>query len=326
MKNDVSDNMPYKITNYRRIIANCRAKSTPYRGIVLIVFSAVLFGTTGTSQALAPEGISSSAIGCLRLIIGGPALLILTSVFNRTNPLTLRPPLIPTFIAACGVVMFQLCFFDAVARTGVALGTIVAICIAPVFAGFLSAIFQKERLSLSWAVASTLAIAGCVILGTAGGGAIKVDMMGIVLAAGAGFGYAVSLVGSKKVISDHSPAMGISIILCVGALLVTPKIMTEDLTQVMTRNGLAVILYLGIIATAAPYLLLATGLSTVPVSHTSIIMLAEPLTGCMLGVLLLGEKFTLTLALGSTLIFCGLVIISVGNNIRLPSKIQNGTI
>ncbi|MBF0259322.1 MAG: hypothetical protein HQK62_10870, partial [Desulfamplus sp.] len=73
-----------------------------YKGIMLIVFSAILFGTTGTSQALAPEGISSTAIGCLRLVIGGPALLILTSLFGRINPLSFRPPIIPTFIAACG--------------------------------------------------------------------------------------------------------------------------------------------------------------------------------------------------------------------------------
>ncbi|MBF0469409.1 MAG: EamA family transporter, partial [Desulfamplus sp.] len=158
-----------------------------------------------------------------------------------------------------------------------------------------------------------LAISGCVILGVAGS-EIKIDVIGILLAAGAGFGYAVSLVGSKKVIEGRSPAIGIAIILCVGALLVTPKLMAEDLTQVMTRNGLAVILYLGLIATATPYLLLATGLSTVPVSHTSIIMLAEPLTGCLLGVLLLGEQFTLTSAAGSLLIFCGLVIISIGKN------------
>ncbi|MBF0241502.1 MAG: EamA family transporter [Desulfamplus sp.] len=286
----------------------------PFRGIIFIVFSAILFGTTGTTQALAPEGISSATIGCLRLIIGGPALLFFTSIFSKTNPLKFRPPLVPTIIAACGVVMFQLCFFDAVARTGVALGTIVAICIAPVFAGLLGAIFNKERLTLSWAIASLLAISGCVILGTAGGGgSIKIDIVGIFLAAGAGFGYAVSLVGSKKVIaSDRSPAIGIAIILCVGALLVTPKIMTEDLTKVMTPEGLFVVIYLGLIATAAPYLLLATGLSTVPVSHTSIIMLAEPLTGCLLGVLLLGEKFTFTLAVGSILIFCGLVVISIG--------------
>ncbi|MBF0412880.1 MAG: EamA family transporter [Desulfamplus sp.] len=283
------------------------------KGVILIVFSAILFGTTGTSQALAPEGISSAAIGCLRLIIGGPALLLLTSLFNKTNPLSFKPPFIPTFFAASGVVMFQLCFFDAVARTGVALGTIVAICIAPVFAGLLSAVFHKERLSASWVFASALAISGCIILGS-GSGEIKIDMVGIVLAAGAGFGYAVSLVGSKKVIADRSPAVGIAIILCMGALLVIPKIATEDLTQVMTREGITVIIYLGIIATAAPYLLLAKGLSTVPVSHTSIIMLVEPLTGCLLGVLLLGEQFTLTSAAGSSLIFCGLVIITIAKN------------
>ncbi len=45
-------------------------KQDLYKGFALVIFAAVLFGTTGTSQALAPSGISSTAIGSLRLIIG----------------------------------------------------------------------------------------------------------------------------------------------------------------------------------------------------------------------------------------------------------------
>jgi drug/metabolite transporter, DME family len=288
-----------------------------YKGFGLVIFAAVLFGTTGTSQALAPEGISPTAIGSLRLIIGGPALLLLTSVFSRTRLTAFRPPLLPTFIAACGIVMFQLCFFAAVAKTGVALGTIVAICVAPVISGLLSAVFQKERLTRTWVIASILAISGCILL-TLAGSRVRVDTLGIFLAFGAGFGYAVSLVASKAVVADHSPVMGIAVILCVGALLVLPGLWTEDLSQVMTGHGMAVMLYLGLVATAGSYLLLAKGLSVVPVSRTALLMLVEPLTGCLLGVLLLGEIFTPVSGAGALLIFSGLVVISLAREKPAP--------
>lgn len=285
-------------------------KNRVYKGFLLVIFAAVLFGTTGTSQALAPEGISSTAIGSLRLLIGGPALLLLAALFSKTSPFSFRPPLVPTFIAACGIVIFQLCFFEAVARTGVALGTIVAICIAPVISGLLSAVFQNEQLNRTWLAASILSICGCILL-TLAGSDVKVDTTGVLLATAAGFGYAVSLVASKAVVADHSPVLGIAVILCVGAVLVFPRVIAEDLSQVMTGHGMAAVLYLGLVATAGAYLLLAKGLSVIPVSRTAIVMLVEPLTGCLLGVLLLGEIFTPVSAVGSVLIFSGLVIISI---------------
>jgi len=288
-------------------------KGRTYKGFLLVIFAAVLFGTTGTSQALAPAGISSTAIGSLRLLIGGPALLLMAGLFTRTSPLAFRPPLVPTFIAACGIVMFQLCFFEAVARTGVALGTIVAICIAPVISGLLGAVFQNEQLNRTWLAASVLSISGCILL-TVAGSDVKIDTFGVLLATAVGFGYAVSLVASKAVVADHSPVLGIAVILCVGAVLVFPRMAAEDLSQVMTGHGMAAVLYLGLVATAGAYLLLAKGLSVIPVSRTAIFMLVEPLTGCLLGVLLLGEIFTPVSALGSVLIFCGLVIISISRD------------
>jgi DME family drug/metabolite transporter len=286
-------------------------KNHLYRGFALVIFSAVLFGTTGTSQALAPAGISSTAIGSLRLIIGGPSLLLLALIFSNIRLATFRPPVIPTLIAASGIVMFQLCFFEAVARTGVALGTIVAICMAPVISGLLGAVFQKERLTWTWFIASFLAISGCVLLSVAGSD-VQVDTTGIFLAFGAGFGYAVSLVGSKAVVADHSPILGIAVILCVGAVMVLPRLLLfEDLSPLMTVHGMTVVLYLGLVATAAAYLLLAKGLSVVPVSMTALLMLVEPLTGCLLGVLLLDEVFTFITAVGALLIFSGLLTISL---------------
>ena len=293
-------------------------KDRLYKGFALVILSAILFGTTGTTRALAPEEISSTVIGSLRLIIGGPALLLLMTAFGKTRLRTFRPPILPTLVAAAGIVMFQLCFFEAVTRTGVALGTIVAICITPVISGLLGAVFQKEQLTRNWLIASVLAISGCIIL-TMAGSDLKIDITGIFLAVAAGLGCAVSLVGSKAVVANHSPVLSIAVILCVGAVLVFPRLMMEDLSPVYTGHGLAVVLYLGLVATAASYLLLAKGLSVIPVSRTALLMLVEPLTGCLLGVLLLGEVFTPFSGMGSLLIFSGLVVIAFDREKLAPN-------
>ena len=44
-------------------------------GALFVLLGAMLWGTTGTSQALAPAGATPLAVGALRVAIGGAALL-----------------------------------------------------------------------------------------------------------------------------------------------------------------------------------------------------------------------------------------------------------
>lgn len=50
-----------------------------------------LAGTTGTAQALGPDDMGPTAIGALRLVIGGPALLAISYRGLRGLPLPWRP-------------------------------------------------------------------------------------------------------------------------------------------------------------------------------------------------------------------------------------------
>ena len=46
------------------------------RGPLLILLGALCFSTTGTVQALAPEGATPYVIGALRMLVGGLSLLL----------------------------------------------------------------------------------------------------------------------------------------------------------------------------------------------------------------------------------------------------------
>ena len=104
------------------------------RGVWLVLAAAVLWGTTGTAQALAPTGASPLTVGAVRLAIGGLALLALAlwrGAFRGGRPW----PLAATALAAACIAGYQVTFFAGVASTGVAAGTLVAIGSAPVLAG-----------------------------------------------------------------------------------------------------------------------------------------------------------------------------------------------
>ena len=272
--------------------------------------AAVLWGTTGTAQALAPEGAQPAAIGALRLAIGGSVLLGLAGI-RGALPGGLRWPVLDTALAGGSMAAYQICFFTSVARTGVAVATIVAIGTAPILAGVLGLLVRGEHPGIRWGLATVLAVVGCSLLVAAGGG-LSVDLLGIVLALGAGAAYATYAVASKGLLEERPPDAVMAVVFCLGAVLLAPLLFVADLSWLAQPRGLAVALHLGLVATAAAYILFARGLMAIPVAAAVTLSLAEPLTAGTLGVVLLGEQLTTSAVLGIGLIFGGLVLLSLG--------------
>src|SRR5918999_1653969 len=114
-----------------------------------ILIAAVLFGTTGTAQAVGPE-LDPLAVGASRIAVGGALLGLVALVAAATGRLragTGGSPLAVLLAGAC-VAVYQATFFVAVADTGVAVGTVVAIGSGPAFAGLFARTFAGERLML----------------------------------------------------------------------------------------------------------------------------------------------------------------------------------
>jgi len=76
-----------------------------------VLGAALLWGTTGTAQAFAPEGFDPKAIGALRLLIGGIALALLTIKRKEFGKLS-DWQLVPVFLAGIFTASYQVCFFD----------------------------------------------------------------------------------------------------------------------------------------------------------------------------------------------------------------------
>jgi DME family drug/metabolite transporter len=273
-----------------------------------VLAAAVLWGTTGTAQVLAPAGTESVSIGAVRLALGGAALLA-WAIAHGALP-SLRGWSVPAVaIAAGSMATYQVCFFTGVAATGVAVGTIVAIGSAPILAGILGYLLRGERPGRRWGIATALAVMGCTLLVVVGS-EVQVDPVGIVLACGAGAAYATYTVTSKRLLDDHPPDAVTAIAFSLGALFLVPLLFTAHLNWLAEPRGLAVALHLGLFATAAAYISFMRGLIVVPVATAVTLSLAEPLTAGLLGVFVLGERLAPPALLGVGLIVCGLVLLS----------------
>jgi drug/metabolite transporter, DME family len=138
-----------------------------------------------------------------------------------------------------------------------------------------------------------------------------VELLGLLLAIGAGGAYATFILVSKGLLEGSSSEMALAVIFCLGALLLLPLLLTQNMAWLLQPRGVAVALHLGLVTVGVGYTLFWAGLRRVPVAMAGTLTLAEPLTAGMLGVLVLGEHLTLTAGLGIGLILVGLVVLSV---------------
>lgn len=275
-----------------------------------VLAAAVLWGTTGTAQAFAPEGARPTAVGAVRLTVGGVALLALAAARGVLKGDS-RWPIVATAFASGGMAAYQLFFFAAVDKTGVAVGTVVTIGSSPILAGLLGFLVRRERPGSLWTLATVFAVVGCILL-IATGSAVNVDVSGVLLALGAGVAYATYAVSSKGLLEAQPPDAAMAVVFCLGAVFLFPWLATADLRWLVQRRGLTVALHLGLVATAAAYVLFSRGLMAVPVATAVTLSLAEPFTAATLGVIVLGERLTVLPMLGMGLLLSGLALLAFG--------------
>lgn len=282
---------------------------------LLVLGAAVLWGTTGTSQALGPEDAAPLAVGTVRLVLGGAALVVLAARGPRgvrVLAVARGRGLGAAAASAVCIAAYQLTFFAAVARTGVALGTVVAIGSAPAMTGLLGLVVRGERPERGWAAATGLAVAGSALLLLGGGADGAVDAGGLVLALAAGASYAGYTIASKVLLdAGRGPTAVMALGFGGGAVLVAPLLAAVDLGWMGTPSGLGVALWLALVTMAFSYVLFGRGLAHLPASTVSTLSLAEPLTAALLGVVLLGERPGLVGVLGGGLVLAGLLVLAV---------------
>ncbi len=281
---------------------------------LLVLLAAVCFGTTGTAQALGPDA-APLTVGATRIAVGGLLLLLVArSVSKAAAPW----PRAELATIAGAIAVYQLAFFAAVDRTGVAVGTVVALGSAPALAGVAGRLLDGEPLTRRWAQATALACAGVTLLVLGGGGA-SVDPLGIMLAVTSGSGYATYAVLAKRLLKrGHAPERVMAASFSLGALLLAPVLLLGDVTWIATGDGLALALYLGAIPTALAYVLFARGLRHRTPGETATLTLAEPLTATGLGVLALGERPSAVAAVGAGLVLAGLLALALPSARRAP--------
>lgn len=276
-------------------------------GVVAVLLAAVLFGTTGTAQALGPDATTPLGVGAARLAVGGLALLAILPLVGGRRRSALGLWRTPVGLAA-GVctALYQVSFFAAVQQTGVAVGTLVALGSGPVLAGLLGRLILGERPDRVWMTATVVCILGLALL--VGGGDQQVDPVGVALAVVAGLSYAGYTVLTKwQLGAGHHPATVMAAAFGLGGLLLVPVLAAQRPTWLLQPQGATLALYLGVVTITLGYLLFVRGLAVLPAGPVTTLMLAEPVVATVLGVAVLGERLGVSGVSGVVLLLIGLL-------------------
>ncbi|MEV1172880.1 EamA family transporter [Nonomuraea sp. NPDC049784] len=274
-------------------------------GPLTVVAASVLWGTAGTAGLLVSA--DSVALAAARLVIGGTALALLAGASVRK---AIRPSLL---LAAVAVAAYQLCFFAAVSRTGVAIGTVVAIGSGPVFTGLLSWVLHGRRPSGRWTAATAAAICGCAALIVGGGAeAGGQAVSGVLFALLGGVLYAFYAVMAAQAIGQGARSDAVMGVLFGGAaVIMLPVLLVSGIGWMGEPRGLLAVLYLGLGTTALSYLLYGRGLRTTPVATAATLALAEPAVAALLGLVVLGERLTPISIAGLVMLALSLLAVAV---------------
>lgn len=294
-----------------------RYRQTEAQGILLILLTSLIWGTTGTVQTLGPAGIDPIAVGALRIIIGGALISARAYRMRQRSTLPWSRTLLPA--GTLFVVIFQFAFFSAVRQTGVVVATVTTIGTTPVFAGLLASVFLREKLRPVWFPATAISIVGVILL--AGGGdvagvQVTMDRAGIGLALLAAGAYAAQTIVIRRLVQDHPPEMVMGRLFLLASLVVAPVLILRPLDWLYSAHGVGTVLYLGVVATGLAYVLFSRGLRSVGGAMAGTVSLAEPAAAALFGFFLLDEAVSLRGALGITAIAGALLMVTVASLLR----------
>lgn len=293
-----------------------------------LVAAALLWGTTGTAASFFPDDVSPLAIGASTMTFGGMLLFALSArpALQAINNAASRRWLL---LGGVGVVVYPLAFYSAMNLAGVAIGNVVSLGTGPIFAALLEWIFDGRRASRLWALCTSTALVGILLLAlgsdhpaaptTDDAGAQRLP--GILLGLVAGLSYALYTYCSRRAIeAGASSTATMGGMFGVGAVALVPVVLAlgAPLTQSASTVGIAAYLALGPMFIA--YVLFGIAMRSLLSSTATTITLLEPVVATILAVVVVGERLLTVGWVGLALVLVPVLVLATARQTHLGAR------
>ena len=212
-----------------------------------------------------------------------------------------------------GVTLNQLLFISGLSMTKASNTSLLAATI-PIFTLAVSSILGAEKLRRAKVVGVILAFAGVALLIDPRRASFSSEStIGDLLIVTNSLSYGIYVASSKSVITRNGAFRSMMWVFIFAAIVCVPlgvlSLRNVDLQNVNMFLWL-LILYIGLGATASPYLLNAWALARVSPSTVAIFVYLQPLIGFLLAVAFLGEMIDIKFIVAAALVFLGVFLTS----------------
>ncbi|MDD4324528.1 MAG: EamA family transporter [Eubacteriales bacterium] len=279
-------------------------------GISSALISALMFGISPAIAKLAYEGGSNGlTMTFTRSLMSLPFLFLIARFKNISLKLTKNELLVVVLVSIFGNFSTTLMLYSSFSYINVGMASVLHYFF-PVIVTLVSVVFFKEKIKWWKLVALALGFAGVLtFMGTAAEG----DLTGVLLAVGSSITYAAMLISVERTVLSTFHCVKLTfytnliVSLASFALGRASGILNLNLTLPAWIYSFVVSMMVGVIG----FSLLNYAIVKIGASSTSVISMAEPLSGVLFAFLILGETLTLLNWLGCILIMTGVAIISI---------------
>ena len=284
-------------------------------GIVAVLITSFLWGTTGTAATFAPDA-GPLAIGAAALGVGGLLQAAIAVPALRRARTSLRAQAGLVVVGAGAVAVYPLAFYSSMHLAGVAIGTVVSLASAPLASGLLELVLERKPLSRWWVLAAALGITGSTLLCLSKTGQATASatdtVTGIGLGLVAGATYALYSWVVHRLMGhgvDRAAAMGA--VFGTGGVLLLPVLLVTGAPLLASSQSFAVAAYMALVPMFLGYYLFGIGLSRLRPSTATTLTLTEPAVAALLAVLVVGEQLAVLGWTGLSILATALVVLAL---------------
>ena len=275
------------------------------RGLLMLAIAAAAWGSGGAAaeSLYRTTSLTPVTVCWWRLTIAA-TILTVTGLRRRPGRSDWRAAA-PIGI---GLAIAQAAYFASVADVGVAIATMVTLGAGPLLVAVGARFTLGERPTPLAAVAILVALAGLALLTGGANTAGPRPAAGIGLALLAATAQAATTILGRRT----SRKADTTAVCWTGAIVLAPFAL---ITGIIPSHGTPLptigwLLYLGVVPTALAYPLFFRGLTTVPATIASVVVLLEPVTAAVIAIALLGEHLTTSALVGAVMLLAAVAGIS----------------
>lgn len=295
-------------------------------GHLSAIITILIWGTTFVSTKVLLKDFTPIEILIFRFIIGYITLLIVYP--HQIKTLNLNQELYFVAAGLFGVTLYFLLENIALTYT-LASNVGVIVSIGPFFTAIFAHLFlESEKLTIRFFIGFIVAILGIILIGFNESFALKLNLLGFVLAALAAIVWAIYSVLMKKISGFHYNTIGCTRkVFFYGLFFMIPAIFIFnfrlDLNRFTRLSNLLNILYLGLGASALCFVTWNLSVKVLGAMKTSVYIYIVPVIAFISSAILLHENITEISIVGIVLTLAGLFISEGKLIVKLRRKIYD---